>query len=447
MKKIISIIMVLVLGVLLVGCSTENGGPKEFISNIDDLDDSQSEEISYQPVTLKEMTSTGEIFYDDFAVGEFSLGNADKLYVTYNEDIYTYLNENIFPFSYDRKQGYADAYGNVIIDAKYDDVYLFSEDKALVVECSTNDSSKKTYKIIDISGKELFTIPAGYYPNLYDINPYYRNGKIILVKNEGISAISVLIVDENMHTTTFKINERVEHAREINTPDFAGVLIHSIKSKMSGYDNVFTLYDAKGKKVWSQAVSKGYGKYNDNGAESPLTRFVAKNGYFNVINADGKWGLMDIKTYDIKIECKYDYLGAYSDGLIEICRYGKWGYIDLEDKEIIKPAFVYANPFVNGRAFVIQVDDQYAVIDKTGNVVANYTGLGFSKTFGKSGFDMVTPFTTPNGIAGVTAGYKQFSLIGADGSILLTKKDTSSRIFINDKYVFDGEKMYEVVEK
>ena len=51
------------------------------------------------------------------------------------------------------------------------------------------------------------------------------------------------------------------------------------------------------------------------------------------------------------------------------------------------------------------------------------------------------------GIGAMTAGYKKFFLITSDGRILHTADDNAATIYVSEKYVFDGERMYEIVRE
>ena len=56
-------------------------------------------------------------------------------------------------------------------------------------------------------------------------------------------------------------------------------------------------------------------------------------------------------------------------------------------------------------------------------------------------------YGTGSSIGAMTAGYKKFSLITSDGRILHTVDDNSATIYVSEKYVFDGERMYEIVRE
>lgn len=91
---------------------------------------------------------------------------------------------------------------------------------------------------------------------------------------------------------------------------------------------------------------------------------------------------------------KYDYLGYFSEGLMSVCKAGKYGYVDKNLKEVIKPQFDSAFEFSEGLALVSK-NKKDGFIDKTGKVVIPYQfdfamsfseGLAAVEKNGKWGF-------------------------------------------------------------
>ncbi len=461
LKKILSLLLVCLMSLGLMACDDKeieigNNDRDDDYNDYYDYDDYYNDNVDYnsgtsvtQPaknITLKELTSTGEILYDDFALNQFTCLNNEKLYHFYNEDSYQSLDTELFPFLYDGKMGYADVHGNVVIDAKYSYADCFSEGKAFVRD------ENGAYRIIDKTGKELITVPSAYDSYVNSIvkgsGTIFKNGKAILftnLKTNGEYQIQALVINSNMRTSEFTLSIPIgtdgKNIRVVNTPEFAGFVI--TYSSGSPLTKKYALYDLTGREVWRVECNNTI--YIKNGL-TDIDGFIAEGGYMNIVNESGKWGLLNLKTGQVQIQCQYDYLGAYSEGLIEICKYGKWGYIDINGNEVIKPAFLYANSFANGRAFVEKVDGKHAVIDKTGAVVAEFSTLGYANMTGKISFETVTPFTKGNGLAIITAGYKKFMIITSDGRVLHEGDHTGAAAYISDKYIFDGEKMYEIVK-
>lgn len=65
----------------------------------------------------------------------------------------------------------------------------------------------------------------------------------------------------------------------------------------------------------------------------------------------------------------------YCDNMIAVCKDGKWGFVDLEGKEIIAPKYKDAKSFSNGLAAVSD-GEKWGFIDSAGNLVIDYLFYG-----------------------------------------------------------------------
>lgn len=384
-------------------------------------------------IRLKKLSSTGEIPYSKFSSGECVMGQDG--YYGYTE---------LFPYTQDGKYGYADAYGNVVIRERFEAAEYFSENKAFVKEDGR-------WKVIDPKGNVLYTAsdndmryPLSFSRNGVSTKARFVNGKAILV-NLVESDVEILVIDETMATREFTITPNgrgVMYLTTYNTPEFAGILTISagkeIKKEIPGsylgmhtiyYHHNFELFDLSGTCVWKETVEvEDYVIFTDD--------FVVQNGYMNIVNKDGKWGLLNLKTGKTVIPCQYDYVGAVSEGLVPVCSYDKWGYYDVNGNLKIKPEFQYTTPFVNGSALVRVSETGYQVIDKTGVPYAEYTS-----THGWT--EIVCSFSGKTGLA-VLERHRDYALISTEGKFVLSETDEAFD-YISDKYVFDGKNMYEII--
>lgn len=451
MKKFVAMLLLVILLMSIYGCGSNKGN--NYVPN--DETATQGENVPTDipnenlKVYLNEIQSTGEIRYEDFLMGSYSteniysLGSCD-IYTIYDEEWNEYITSDLFAFCYDEKYGYADAYGNIIIEPTYKKASEFFEDKAFVL------SADDKWMIIDTKGNELMTLPQDYQPVSFGREPIgFRNGKAILPSRyDGKISKNVVVINEDMTTTQFTVKDSPYSIRTVNTPEFSGAIVYYFDLRNN--HKSYVLYDLNGKEIWSVAVDEFGNKGRDQDAYNNLGvyNFICKNGYMNIVGESGKWGLIDLSTGEIKISCQYDYLGTYSDGLIEVCKYGKWGHIDINGNEVIKPEFVYATAFENGRAYIDKGEGQYAVIDKNGNVLHEYVGAGFTNIYGAPFNGYVFKYTKSHGIAIVVeaTGY-HYKLLTDDGRILLNYDKDARSLYISDKYIFTGNKMYEIVRK
>jgi hypothetical protein len=100
---------------------------------------------------------------------------------------------------------------------------------------------------------------------------------------------------------------------------------------------------------------------------------------------DGKWVYIDSFTEKVVSEFKYDHASTFNEGMAQVNRNGRWGYINKKGKEVIECKYIDANKFVNGLAVVgtgdfeisnsgirTQPNRRYGMIDKLGNVVIKF---------------------------------------------------------------------------
>lgn len=148
---------------------------------------------------------------------------------------------------------------------------------------------------------------------------------------------------------------------------------------------------------------KQFGEYDDAGAFVDGVAAVRKNDKWFLIDNKGKEVSSD-KYQDIILQPNGTHLkngvmiakkdgvyrfyrdgkaiGKYSDidiitddNRIAVCKDGKWGFVDIEGKEIIAPRFNEAKSFSNGLAAVSN-GEKWGFIDLNGNLVIDYLFYG-----------------------------------------------------------------------
>ncbi|MEO0132353.1 MAG: WG repeat-containing protein [candidate division WOR-3 bacterium] len=87
---------------------------------------------------------------------------------------------------------------------------------------------------------------------------------------------------------------------------------------------------------------------------------VMKNGKWGIINTNNKW----------VVKPEYDFIGAFSESLALFQKNGRYGYMNMKGEVVIKPIFLDGQYFSEGLARVKTEDAQgYSYIDKKGNIV------------------------------------------------------------------------------
>lgn len=207
--------------------------------------------------------------------------------------------------------------------------------------------------------------------------------------------------------------------------------------------NAFSIVCFSSSMTHSKAIS-----YSD----SDLTKiFIIKNGYVNVIDDGGKWGLMNLQTGQMAINYSFDYVGGYSDGVVPVCQAGQWGAVDLQGNTVIPcKGFKYIGSFVGGKAIAVNEQQQVCVIDKKGTVikvlnvdVSGSTMSGTTKSF------FYTDFVEKTGIACIYL-YEKAYVINNSGDILVSLSNDSIEshveafLYMNNKYLVAKDAVYEI---
>lgn len=493
MKKITSVLMVLLtvfsMVFSLVGCTDEdknNGNlfpsPGGYNDNeYDDLysgDDGSEEPNDYGNATnnntelsapqLIQLTNTGDIPYEYYCTGLFNS-------ITYG-DYAEHFNTELFPYYYNGQYGYADAEGNVVIREQYGSIGLFSEEKAFVMKDSV-------WYVIDTDGKTLYTMPDKYERDDraelqsmlngtsqgYWNDVMFQNG--VAVKVHGIMAAGdvkylvycTLTDDFDYNVITVDVEKEIDlgsnaqlESRVINTKEFKGILVCYKIYTGKNHINTYALYDLDGKLIWNvtDTEHKFHNQYNksinykDTMSKNPnfyLNPFEVKEGYINVPDADGKWGLLDIETLKYAVDCEYDFVGGISEGLIPVCSYGKWGYIDLQGNVEIDLNFGYTAEFRNGKAYVLTMDGDSCFINKDGSIVAEVdTELPASgcRIFRPAGDSRITVVISGKRSYTITDYINNFAFMKVDARIIddrghvMEALSECSVVYVSEKYVF-----------
>lgn len=451
MKQAIALIISLILVLSCsVGCSNNQGNIDEGMSGTGKMPgytaDSDGDVTTHKPPVLEEISNTGDIPYSYYSKSLYD----SNLYGDYSE----YLETELFLFKYNDKYGYADEKGTVLIKEQYDKAGFFSENKAFV-------NKDGVWSVIDTTGKILYTLSdyVDSYHSKWD-STLFQNDLAVMVEevpgdyNPWDLKLFVLTSDFELSVIDIDVENHVE-ARVINTPEFAGVLTYYLTSERDTsadtgykYTDVYVLYDTQGNIVWTvsdrnRSVSEKYingSKYFVGGnSTGHLNPFSVREGYINVPNADGQWGLFDIKNKEFVIECSYEYVGGISEGLIPISNYGKWGYIDRDGNVQIQPTYSFATDFGNGRAFVITDNNSPVIIDANGEILAEY-----NLSWPKSNYRIFRPSAKSDITVITHETSDDIYVLDNYGNMLVSRSDCGD-LYVSEEFVFvDHTDMYKI---
>ncbi|MBO5348820.1 MAG: WG repeat-containing protein [Clostridia bacterium] len=241
------------------------------------------------------------------------------------------FSEGLAPVYKDKKYGFIDVNGNVVIDFQYDKVYDFSEGLA----CVGKDGK---FGYINTKGETIIDFQ-------YD-DPSIRSGAYISGKDFGlfIKGIACVKKDGKFGYIDTKGNVLVDFEFSFGYSFYDGIAL----------------------------TSKGYIDKNGD-VVIDETNYSATSSFSNelaVAERDGKYGYIDTKG-NVIIDFKYDYAYKFSDGLAVVEKDGNLGYIDNKGNVIIDFEYKDANDFSEGLASVYK-DGKYGYINTKGEVVIDF---------------------------------------------------------------------------
>lgn len=249
--------------------------------------------------------------------------------------------------------GIADAEGDELIPAEYEELYPFSEDGFALAK-----KTDGTWIYIDEDGQTR-KVPDKDYTNLS------------MLSEERVAAAKAGkfgYLDEEMETTGEFIWEALTAVKEgagAGKKDGKWAIVDEngkVKNE-EWYDDI--IIDANGfcsrqKRIF---VKKGDAYHIvDTKGESvgELTfenaRAFTDEGYAAVCNG-GKWGFVD-EDGEIVIDYTYENAESFQNGFAPVCVEGKWGYVDEEGNIVIDPEFTEATHFSGEGTAVVKVKEQ-----------------------------------------------------------------------------------------
>lgn len=276
----------------------------------------------------------------------------------------------LYPILQDKKWGYMDNSGKVVIEPKFMKATRFFDDLALVAD----ETGKIGY--IDRQGKVAIELKfEGASPFTEGYATAYQGGKAGVINKKG---------------------EFVLSPKYVRVGKFSGGLAPAVVLRGRGEIQVEDggYIDAKGNFVIPPQFDPGLTSFNEDLAGvrrvGQLWSFIDRNGKtviapkWNALGqfAEGlagamdeksKWGFID-KTGTWVITPKFKQARFFSEGLagVQIVDTPKWGYVDHKGEMVIKAQFDGVDQFLDGIAMV-QVGSKIAYIDKAGNYVRQPT--------------------------------------------------------------------------
>ena len=442
MKRLWAFVLSVLLAFSICGCSKEQK-MGEFLYGVDG---NQGGAVLQRVVTTKENND----YHFGYNWNNFYCNNG---YCNMENPV---DDNNLIPFRYNDKYGYCDSEGNVIVNNQFYKALPFSEGYAVVAYGMDHEfGTKEFYHIIDDNGNVVYSLPEIKSINLltYDFTAksYFKNeravfGRTVYTSNNSAD-FYICMLNSKMEYSEAKIH--IDYASflpiYINEQDFSGALLIENDERVSLYscdgecicsfnynlvkERLEELYDKKKgtDPIYSVLVGGTYGV------------FFFDNGYVNVMNNSGKWGLMDLSSRQMVVDYQYDYVGAYSEGVLNVCSYGKWGAVDLEGNTVIPFQYKYMGRFANGRAFAINSDDICVVLDTKGNEIAQFDRYSLPGTNG-----YVPGAFSKKGVAILKDACNNIIVINDHGQVLMECQNSDIGYY-SENYITVGNVTYQIV--
>ncbi|MCQ6560048.1 WG repeat-containing protein [Paenibacillus mendelii] len=227
--------------------------------------------------------------------------------------------------------GYIDRSGSMVILPQFEEADVFQPNGLAIVRLDNAAG------LIDASG--VFVVKP-----IYDYIGPFMEGRAVIIDSEGFK-----LMDPTGQIVTKRAYSYIANLHEGRA--------------------MFYITDKEGNSL--------YGYLDGNGREVIPPQFMEAGDFDRgkalVKRTDNQFALIGLDGAQLAA-FSYANVGPPGDGLLAFQQQenGKYGYIDEQGNIVIKPAFVYAQPFRNGRAVVNTSEDyhsQYGLIDKQGTFV------------------------------------------------------------------------------
>jgi len=312
--------------------------------------------------------------------------------------------EDLVPkYGQNRMWGYANLFGQWVINPIYTKVSPFIENKAVVekglsygvIDCDGNVILHCDYEgLTSFRNGKIWAKKSGLWgllnekgivllqPEYTEINPIAHT-ELSWIKKEGLWGLYDEDKGRFICKPQFKIAQIMsENATLVQITELFGVINHVncsyllplnlTRVKKIGLHDIIFLQNSKwgifnewGKIVTNAEYDTIYTKYED----------------LLEVKKEGKYGLLRIKGKEI-IAVEYDSIGSFSNGFFLLVKDGKYGYSNRLGKIYIKPEYEYGEEFRDGKAIVKQ-NGKWGVIDYTNKFALQpqYTSVRWNKDF------------------------------------------------------------------
>ena len=241
-------------------------------------------------------------------------------------DLIELLAPELFLVKKDKRYGYIDRFGKMVIPLKYEKADYFSEGLASI-------KVNGKYGYIDKLG-EIAIAADLYYASSF------TNGYAEVIKDRNQpNIISIINKNGDAIVQAYNVNPTIK------TVFSEGLCAVGFQNRKIGYIN------EAGETIIPPSFDEAYDFHE---------------GYAQVC-INKKYGFID-KSGQFLVEPQFDMVGDFSEGFATVCKGGKFGYVDSKGKLAIDLIYDYAFSFKEDRA-MIRLDDKCGFLDRSGKIV------------------------------------------------------------------------------
>jgi serine/threonine protein kinase len=305
----------------------------------------------------------------------------------------------LIPFHKGNKWGFSDGNKKLVIEAKYYDVYRFSEGLAEVrLDFSRSRVSNFKSGFVDKTGNEVIPLKYDYADSFSEgmarVELKRKDGfidktgkEVIPLKYDSAQSFSEGLAEVNLNNKRGFIDKTGKEVIPLKYEDTDPFSDGLARVRLNGKEGFI---DKTGKEVIPlkyddvHKFREGLARVRLNGKEGFVDKtgnevipvkyeqpdFFWRTGFSEglaQVRLNGKEGFID-KMGEEVIPLKYDYADSFSEGLARVELNGKWAFIDKTGEEVIPIKYHSTQSFSEGLARV-ELNGKEGFIDKAGNEI------------------------------------------------------------------------------
>ncbi len=347
------------------------------------------------------------------------------------------------------KYGMIDSSGKEIVKCIYDTIFTFNDDAKIVKE-------DNRFGVIQYNGDRVTGLEYDDFLDDSDYLSYVPNRTLIVLK-KGDRWGAILSDGKIVIPFEYDVIANVENGYVVCGKNRKYGIVDSLGNiKIAiGYDTIFLNYENSGislvKKESNIGIANSKGQlvteciYNcDFLLDGALPMVdIPKNGYIKLeiykpsASNPVLCGMVNCETGTVSIPFVYDDMGSYSEGLVWVKKNSKYGYVDINNKFVVRLKYDKAYDFSEGLAAVERYTGKFVYtqmgltperktgfINKYGNQVIPFqynTQVGNDPVFSEG---LAVIGMSSNNIYGIEKGY-----IDKSGKIVIPPTFTSAKPF------------------